>query len=281
MSIIDQINRISTNIGNTFTSLGNLGATLPSTQDSANLNATTNSVIPRLPANCAGLVFWLDGDCNTRAGVDRSKTYFENLVWNAPVTQVEGNCENKGTYSNNSWNSTHSNLLNIGTQAAYPFLDKSDEITIETVYMFTNIPTAYTGLLSTNYTHGYNWAVYNGGANIGYIIGSSTWDTSCTMAIPSESGKIRYIFARVDKNNNRAQVGREGVVKTTVNYTSAIATTENCNTGFCGSRGTGTGVGEAHYSNIAIGMMRVWNRLLTNDELLKNYADAKNRFGCE
>lgn len=44
MSILSEIQRIKTNIANAYTSAGNKGATLPATQNSANLSSTIDTI---------------------------------------------------------------------------------------------------------------------------------------------------------------------------------------------------------------------------------------------
>ena len=138
-TINTEINRIQENIQNSYDIAEQLGAILPQDKNSANLSSCLDTIdnYPLIPSRMNGLCFWLDGDYNTRNGLDRSKKYFENLVWTTPYTTVIGNNEITHDIGNNKW---INNLLHIQDGQAYypqPRCTDSNEYTIELVVKMT------------------------------------------------------------------------------------------------------------------------------------------------
>ena len=284
MSIDSEITRIETNISNAYTALSNKGATLPVTQNSANLSSTIGSLPATNSTNCAGLCFWLDGDCNTRQGLDRSKTYFENLVWIPTPAPSIGNVEVWKTPASNSWNNTKTNMLNIGTNALFPDLFCARQMTLEAVVMFTDTPTTYTNLIATNTTVGYNFAVYAAGGNIG-LVTSQAWDTSTSITWSGSAiNTPHYVCVTFNVDTGVASFQDGLTNKTSHTLSGNILTRATgataCSGVFGKNNSSSTTPGDSQFSNIAVGMIRAWNKVLSNNEIIENYNDAKNRFGC-
>ena len=199
MSIASEISRIKTNIENTYINLQNNNITVPSVKNSENLSATVSDVIPFIPSNCSGLIFWIDGDCNTRHGVNRNKKYFENLVWNEPYSTSTGNIEyilNNG--SSNSWNS---NLLECKNNfySYYPMLHASS-FTYEIVCKLTAIPEDYVILIDSYYSYGNLQLFLNSSSKFNtYYRTASNTSTGYTVDVANNT--LSYIVVTYNAGN--------------------------------------------------------------------------------
>ena len=288
MSIIDEVNRIKNNISNVYTTLANKGIDVPTDRNSDNLSVISKGVISRVPINCAGLTFWLDGDCNTRNGVNRSKNYFENLVWNQPYsTGIRGNQEVNTQAYNNKWIDNYLHIVNGGGFFPQQKCTSTNEYTVEVVARITSIfpnddPQVVIAFGSGNvgsfhvymdkYQAGYHFYVYFKGVNSG--TGSSFYVPNVSFQV----GQNIYVYFRIQANSS--DCGYPNVNK----YYSVQDRPEGhkaiFNTGFANSTSTGTSISSDLRGNIAIGMVRFWARALTDNEIQANYQDAKMRFNC-
>lgn len=245
------------------------------------LSSVTINISPS-PTDNAGLCFWLDGDCNTRQGLDRSKNYFENLVWIPPLNQSAGNIERWKPENSSTWNNLKPNMLNIGANALFSDLFCSDRMTLEVVFMFTSIPSTYTNIINTNTDSGYNFAVYNDGANIG-IIDSDGWNTSTSLSWKNnEINTPHYLCATFNCNNGKCTIQQDtnNVVQTTLNNIIQRSTS-GVSSGIFGNNTTNSTIMPSiKYDSIAVGMIRAWTRVLSENEIARNYQDAINRFDC-
>lgn len=289
MSIASEIQRIQNNINSMYDSLEAMGVEVPANKNSNNLLQTVNNTVPRIPSNCVGLAIWLDGDYNTRNGLDRSKKYMENILWNKPLVDTVGNFEvvSQNT-SNNSWNG---NLLVCnGWFGLLPTIAHHSSISFELVY---KVNSAWSGGTMNMYQAlggGGGFAPnIRGDANGGIQFYYSYYDDSNNLtganytANDEGIGVIKYVCFTIS-NESILRIISPGLnidKNMTVNYAK---TTIDQNVGlFHGQTDTiedltsDWGVANGH---VEIGMMRLWTRALTTDEIHANYKDTKKRFGC-
>jgi len=229
--------------------------------------------------NIKGLCFWIDGQCNTRAGLDHSKAYMENLVWNVPYTKTStGNPEVFGT--GNVWNGDY---LKLNNYAFYPQV-ASEQTTVEILFYYDSDRDTVTNgtYLLCNRLSSAGWAIQggNGTANRALLLTGSAED----YYLPArEYGALNYLVVTVDTTQNKASMrilntGEEMLdiplsdqkVKASFNMGLGIA---------AGATTNSTSSTKDRWCGVNIGMARVWTRLLTDEEIQINYQEVKARFG--
>lgn len=246
------------------------------------LGTVTVNTPPLIPIKTAGLSLWLDGDCNTRSGLDRSKKYFENLVWAKPYeSNVKGNLENTANYNNNDWVNT--NLLSlVDGFAQYPqmYCTASNEYTVETVVKITsNFSGSAQVVAGFGSQNAGAFTVYVAHDKRCYISLKGTDSTSYTVSAGSWSNTSDIVYAYFRVKANSVDGGISGAIATDEANVHPTGHAASFNTGFGCSSSTGT-TPSASAGNIAVGMLRFWSRALTDSEIQANYLDAKRRFNC-
>ena len=226
-----------------------------------------------------GLCFWIDGQCNTRAGLDHSKDYMENLVWNVPYSKTStANSEAFGT--GNVWNGDY---LKLNTYAFYPQV-ASEQTTIEVLFYYdsdrdtvTNGTYILCDRLSSN-----GWAIQGGSADAGRALLLTGADEQYRFPA-REYGAINYLVVTIDTTQSKASMrvlntGEEMLdiplsdqkVKTSFNMGLGIA---------AGTSTSATSSTKNRWCGVNIGMARIWTRILSEDEIQANYQEVKKRFG--
>lgn len=300
MSIASEIQRIKNDIASAYANISSKGGSLPSKQDSSNLISAINSIssVPNalvVPFNMNGLCFWLDGDSNTRNGVDRSKKYFENLMWlpnRLSSTKNVETIQNNG--SSNVWNG---NILNIYNYAYYPYLVNSNEsFSVESVLKVNStmvgssidayvISNGYAGgfFLCVNTANQYYFAICNAKSGSGY---EYLHPTNITMTL----NKVYYFCCTYNASDKKV---REYVMHLTPNGVHSTVTLTNLNVASTQSLFTAFGSqcytsstsenpnGGTRSGKYGVGMIRYWRRALSLAEIKEGYKDAKRRFDCE
>jgi len=244
----------------------------------ATVNVPSSDFTPN-PLNTAGLCLWLDGDCNTRNGLDRTKKYMENLVWNEPYSQSAGNVEITEYYNNNAWVDT--NLLHcVDGYALYPQIHCTDsnELTIELVAKITETPTGSNQTL----------AGFGTSSKGGVVVGVST------------DNKVYFYFQKAGGGGTNLNVGSVTQGDTYYHYFRAYSNGTDCGAGLTltntsdtrpkthdsaynsalSAYATASNTSTFTGGGFAVGMIRVWSRALTDSEITRNYNDAKLRFNC-
>ena len=270
MSIASEIQRIKSGITSIYNYLENQGVVLPTVRNISNLVTTVNNTVPRIPINCAGLSFWLDGDCNTRNGLDRNKKYFENLVWNKPL-----NTEDMGTYeniensgSNNIW---RNNLLRINDRAVYPQIRTgTSDYTFEAV--FTKLQSQSDCIFAApgGVSH-----LLEGG-NIKYYTSAK----SSFIYNISVSNSPHYVAFRYIKDTTTTKITYPETNTTVTDSITIPIQTTALNTCLGCNPSSKKDFYDHRHTDVEIGMVRYWCRHLSDSEIQTNYKDAKKRFGC-
>ena len=208
-----------------------------------------------------GLVLWLDGINNTRHGHDAASTAWEDLSGNGFDAAISGNI----TLSNNAYvfsGNTAQNMVVLGFGA--------QKGTYEVVFKLTG---ALTGSVFVH--HG----------NTAYVIGSCLISTG-TQIIMSARANLQLSYGSTQEWTNKKST--YSYVKTNntgfVNG-SPVALTASGSLGVYPADGRLT-IGARHdeygYSRPLIGeisCIRVYDRILTQEEIAQNYAVDKIRFG--
>ena len=300
MSIASEIQRIKNDIASAYANISSKGGSLPSKQDSSNLISAINSIssVPNalvVPFNMNGLCFWLDGDSNTRNGVDRSKKYFENLMWLPNRLSSTKNIETiQNNGSSNVWNG---NILNIYNYAYYPYLVNNNEsFSVECVIRINSTLVGSSGdayVISNGYAGGFFLCINT--ANQYYFAicnakSSSSYEYLHPTNIPMTLNKTYYFCCTYNVSDKKLReyvmhLTPNGVYSTITLTNLRLATTQSlytalgsiCNTSSTAEHSTKS----PRSGKYGIGMIRFWRRALSLTEVKEGYKDAKRRFGCE
>ena len=290
MSIASEIQRIQTNINNIYDVLEDRGAIIPSTRNSSNLSVAINgyNTVLRKPLNCRQLILWLDGDCNTRDGLDRTKKYMENLVWNRPFTNQVGNFEYVSpNSSDNTWNENF--LIYKGTYTGLlPNIFQNSTWTLEVV-----VKTFSSSTWTSNSCNFYQCLPNNNGSALftthsGQIIlayfKTNTGSELQYLGTPSTSVQTDVAYYGCFTNNNGTLRGIVPAINFDVSVTNYVKVNVDFNVGMFNSGSkTAFTPGSSFSTNdksSGLGMLRGWSRVLSDAEIQANYADAKARFNC-
>lgn len=222
-----------------------------------------------------GVIFWLDGQCNTRNGKDHTKTYMENLVYVNNGSSTTGYLEYLQSGSKNSWDG---DFLALGNYAYYPYIYNKTNLTVESLIKITKAPSA--NLIWSSCGNKGGWYLLIDPAQkirFGVYQGSSY--ATITTDITLELDKPYYVVATFEANNQLTLrlCNVENSLKTTAS--TANMTYNLSNLGVGTQANTSTAVNGSHYDGLKIGMVRAWNRTLTDEEITANYNEVINRFG--
>lgn len=255
----------------------NIGGITP--QDAQNQDAggggSTTIIDSISPQKAGGICFWLDGQCNTRAGKDHTKTYLENISWVNSNSNINGNLE---YFTNTAANTWDGDFLKLGTYAYYPFIYSSN-VSMESVIKINEIESPSLMVYSTAYGCGFYVLIddvrkvrfgYRQGSNYSII----TSDTVLEYSTPY------YIACVFDSNTNASlTILNESVSETkTAEIISPFVYVANINAGVGTQAMNNTNINGERWNGLSLGMVRGWNRVLTDTEILQNYQDVKKRF---
>jgi hypothetical protein len=229
--------------------------------------------------NIKGLCFWIDGQCNTRAGLDHSKAYMENLVWNVPHTKTStGNAEVFGT--GNVWNGDY---LKLNNYAFYPQV-ASEQTTVEILFFYDEDRDSVTNgtYVLCNRASSSGWAIQGGSADAGRTLLLTGSDEQYRLPA-REYGAINYLVLIIDTTQNKAsmRILNTGEEVLDIPMTDlAVKASFNMGLGIAaGTSTSSTSSTKNRWCGLNIGMTRVWTRLLTEEEIQNNYQEVKARFG--
>lgn len=227
------------------------------------------------PNKIAGLCLWIDGDCNTRNGNDHSKDYMENLVYNPPYTSTWGTIEAVDN-GDNTWNG---NLLQYGSWAHYPYIS-NQELTIDCVVKITS-RTTRVGLVQCAYSGGFVLDIPENETNFQFRARDNSSSSYLTLKTPFEYDKLYYLACTIQDGKITLKVNEVNLSNTNfstlVQPTALVSTAVG--TGSTTSSGGNTAGNYKLWYGLNLGMLRIWNRALTDEEIQANYQEAKTRFG--
>ena len=261
-------------------------------EDNITIETDGGSTDSILPKNIAGLVMCLDGEINSRAGVhDESINGMQNLVY-APFvekTSTTGVLEKL----NGTPTFTEKSCILGGTMFV-PTYDL-DKLTFEFCGSFTtnnfDNPAHYQLLMNNVYAGGLQVCVFadsflyqsfDSNQQSAKYFGSTiniVPDTIYHFAVTDVFNKSDSTKLYIDGNEVEPIIGGD--------KTTAAKPYRATNTGICGVHSTGTASaspspireGSFFGQYTSIRTMRLWNRILTPDEIKQNYLQDKKRFG--
>ena len=228
--------------------------------------------------NIKGLCFWIDGQHNTRAGLDHSIGYMENLMWNVPASETgTGNAEVFG--GDSVWNGDYLKLTNY---AFYPQV-ASPQVTVEMLfYIDDDVDTVTNGMyFLCSRLSSKGWSIQLGSESGGRTFFITGMDAD--KYLPArERNKPYYVVATFDTENNYCKLAvlNTGEVAECEHTTLGTTTLFNLGLGIAANTGTGaTSSTKNRWVGLNIGMAKIWTRLLSDDEIQENYQEVKARFG--
>lgn len=227
--------------------------------------------------NLSGCCFWIDGQKNLRSSNDHAITYMQDLMRANTNTTTTGYREYfAGSGSGNSWDG---DFLTLGNYAYYPYTFDNKEMTVEAYVILTKTPPANIMVMTTGYTGGWYMAVLTTNkARFGARLGSSyiTADTTNTL----EFNKPYYIIGRYKANGTVSVEVKELNEKVEKTFAGTMGY-NLCNMGFGTQAYNSTGANGTNWDGIKVGMVRIWNRLLSDEEININHNDTVNRLKTE
>jgi hypothetical protein len=226
-----------------------------------------------------GLCFWIDGQCNTRAGKNHDIKYMENLMWNEPYTKtITGNTESIG--GDSEWDGDYLKLTNY---AFYPQMPDT-KVTAETLFFYDEDRDSVTNgtYVICNRLSSAGWAIQGGAETAGRALLLTGTDEQYWLPA-REFGAINYLVVTIDTEKGVANMRVLNTGEEVLNIPTAdfqTGTSFNMGLGIAAKAGTGaTSSTKNRWCGINIGMARVWNRILTEEEIQRNYQEVKARFG--
>ena len=248
----------------------NIGGITP--QDAQNQGGGGTTAVESLsPTKTAGLMLWLDGQCNTRQGNDHTKKYMENLVWNVPTeTDVTNREVFPSATSGNVWG--ENDFLKLATYAYYPVCT-SGQLTLELVF---KTDSDADGII--------NPFRQDGGSNAGFYtaINQVSDGSEIQLSFAANVGVKQAV--EQDKAYYFAGTIEGAIAKTFLNgvsasFTSDVAYNAVSTTNVPAGIGLApNGADSSRWKGLNLAMLRLWNRVLSDSEILANYEDAKKRF---
>lgn len=229
-----------------------------------------------VPNKLAGLCCWFDAQYNTINGLDHTKTYIESLI---PASR---NALKGYSYGNASLNSWDGDLLKLNSTLVIECPVQTLPVTVEFVGQ-TNL-TAIAYILKTiSSSKGFQiYANTNGTDNYLDIQALDTGGHHNTIRSRNiEANKTFYCMASIDPSTNTMRLKlNDELQEITLTANFAPVTSDmfsGCNI-YTPSTSVPSSTG--YKQNVMkVGLFRVWNRLLTDEEIQANYQDAKTRFG--
>jgi hypothetical protein len=227
------------------------------------------------PQKAGGLCFWLDGQCNTRTGNDHTKTYLENLCWSNTQSTTNGNLEYFTDTNQNTWDG---DFLKLGTYAYYPYL-YADSITIEAVVKVEESSQPSRQILTTSYQSGFIFNILQSG-RVQFLVKGTNEDILVQSDTLLNLDTPYYMVATFAGNKS----SKLCILNSTTNEVKETETSEtivyrsSTNMGLGTNASASTSVNQKRWDGLSIGMIRGWNRALTEEEIQDNYQDTKERF---
>jgi hypothetical protein len=230
------------------------------------------------PTKINGCALWLDGQCNTRAGVNKSFLGMQNLMYPPP--------KNSKIYLNETVNTAGNvwkgDILDLGNYSNYPVMYNTS-MTIETVIRITATYTDYLRPFSCHSGGGGAIQIKPSTTTIGiafYDTAISDYSTVYSAENALALDTLYYAWGQmVSGSYLKLQVmGAMSEVAQASMGASRVPSSQICSRiGSKGSTAATTTVN--NYSGLEMGMLRVWTRILTAAEIQERYLDAKERFG--
>lgn len=224
------------------------------------------------PSRLHGLCMWLDGQCNTVNGVDRSKKYMEDLVYNSPKT-----VSSIPYYSTPALNTWDGDFLNFGTFARYPYCGYP-QMTMEFVIKLSKVPTSTIQISHLAYNGGYSCCI---NTDQKFVLSARLGNEYIYVSSKSllDINKPYYLVATLNDNKEIAVEIKNISERTAIPFAKiSMSTLSDV------YMGVGTlanksieAIGE-YWDGLNLGMMRIWRRVLSEDEIEANYQDIKKRF---
>jgi hypothetical protein len=224
------------------------------------------------PNKINGCAFWVDGDVNSRYGVNRAYKGLQNILYCPPFGS---NIEEIETVrqTNNTWNN---NFLTLGNYSDYPYL-LSSNMTIEVVMKLTKTPPATCYPYSCHYSGGWGLQMLTSRTPrlAGYSGGAYTYCAGSAMTV----GIPYYMVGKIASGSYiNLQIMGLMANPTEVTFGAIAAPSSDICSRIGGQGSTETDITGA-FDSLSIGMIRIWTRILTAAEIQERYLDAKERFG--
>lgn len=238
------------------------------------VSGSSTSINALTPANFNGLSIWFDATLNTRSGFDETKKYVEPLIVTPNDVETTTSTYTMA-YKSTSSATWAGKFLNLGSSGAFKLNHcfHNTPMTIEAVYKFSTIPTD-SSVFRLWHTGKPCLVVYGKGSS---SAPGRFWVTGGDNNLPlAEANKLYYITVRYSSAGLTININDE-FSKTFSSTLEAASSTSYFGIGT--APGTSATFSDSTYTNgMQFGMVRCWNRLLTDEEISNNYKEIKTRF---
>ena len=275
MSVADKLNYLNETKNLIKQSLIDNGAEISDTTTFREYADKINELSPK-SFDISGLSLWFDATCNTRNGFDESKAYVEPLI--VTPNDIESSVTYTTYYKSNTSGSWSGKLLDLGENGALKINHAyyNNPMTIEAVYRFSEISS--TESVQRLWHAGvYTLCIF--GLNSSEHAGRF-WATGGGDELPLAKTDILYytVFQYDTTNGVTVRIEPDGIVQ---NYPDAVLELPSTSSyfGIATPASTSSSFSSSTYSaGMQFGMVRCWNRILTDEEINRNYKEIKRKF---
>ena len=209
------------------------------------------------------LQLYYDGINNTGTGHDSSITTWQDLSGNG----------NNGTINGATWGSNYLSFDGTDDWVAIGEMNY-DKFTLEVIAMTTTAPTSSNCLIGNWHAGGYGLAITSGRyARINSYISDAWVDLKASKK--SNINQLYHYVGTYDGTN--LKIYQDGVLSNSVTTNGNLITTTKSTIMALGVNPTGSSAEKDFFAG-NIYSVRIYNRALTDNEILHNYQVDKNRF---
>ena len=211
--------------------------------------------------NFSGLVYYFDGINNLHK--EKGNT------WYSLVGMGAGTLKNSPT-----WGADHLNFNGVDNWVSIGALNLATALTVELVISHSDVSASTCPM--GNFQSG-GWGFFSGSEGISFWVHNGSGYVKPTLTSPLEVGKIYYIAATYDSTKG-AMIMDNSLEKVEIATTGSIKAPTNITIVIMGANPSGSTAQSAYFPG-NIYSARVWNRALTEEEIMQNMAYEQARFG--
>lgn len=252
--------------------------------DGASDDATNTVLNPTTIFN--GISYYVDTQCNTRHGYDASTPKLEPLII-TPNDSETSSCNYSTVYASGytgSW--TNDGFLNLGSAGGFKTNHRTynDKMTVEVLFRLNenSVDEQCTIFHACNPSITKCASTHASYPNKLVCTGITTDTFELDELFDPEINKIYYLVNTYDAStttttliilpdNKRWSASLKKFETGLSNYTTCVGTSNY--------KTTTIATADLHSDGLEIGMVRCWNRVLSDEEIQENYKELKNRFG--
>lgn len=208
-----------------------------------------------------GLQYYFDGINNMHQE--------KGATWYSIVGNWDGVLKNSPT-----WGDNHLNFNGVDNWVSIGALNLTTALTVEMVISHSDVSATTCPMGNFNYG---GWGFFSAPEGISFWVHDGSDYVKPTLTSPLEVGKIYYIAATYDSTKG-AMIMDNSLEKVEIATTGSIKVPTNSTIVIMGANPGGS-TAQSGYFPGNIYSARVWNRVLTEEEIMQNMAYEQARFG--